>query len=210
MTQTQTQANRSRLLQEIENNDKEIAERDAAATKILQEVTAIGDMMRELDHLAKLQAPMLGIFLSLISPLPLASLLLLRRTFSCLPVLLLSALVFSLLHSHNHLIYNSDSIEANIEQVDEHAKVAVVELREARANQKSCIISWWIYFLYFFIYNLYLFIFNLYFFHFLYFFSYCIFYIFFFVFCCNVVKFVKENAWVCLLYIILNSTELKC
>ena len=82
MTQTQTQANRSRLLQEIENNDKEIAERDAAATKILQEVTAIGDMMRELDHLAKLQAPMLGIFLSLISPLPLASLLLLRRTFS--------------------------------------------------------------------------------------------------------------------------------
>lgn len=34
-----------------------------------------------------------------------------------------------------------DSIEANIDKVDAHVGDAVVELREARANQKTCIIS---------------------------------------------------------------------
>lgn len=65
MAQTQTQANRNlQILQEIEQNEREIAENEAISMKIMQDMTSIGEMMRELDNLVKLQAPILGMSLS--------------------------------------------------------------------------------------------------------------------------------------------------
>jgi hypothetical protein len=89
---TQTYDRNLSMLQEIEQNNKEIAEREAASIKILQDVTAIGEMMQELNTLAKLQAPMLGIFFPHFS-----SLLPLLSFFSPLSYLCFSFLLFILL-----------------------------------------------------------------------------------------------------------------
>lgn len=54
---------KKQLLYEIENNDKEIEYRDQMATRIVNDLQTIGDMMKDLDNLVKTQQPMLGTFL---------------------------------------------------------------------------------------------------------------------------------------------------